>query len=91
MVSISDITTIKYWQTLYKTMVRAKEEIPKEFIIVDTCFTSLANIGKYIHETSKNLNHIHKDSNDILSVIITLVNGVNYGETVLFMEWLLMT
>ena len=37
--------TIKYWQNLGSTMDKVKEMIPKESIIVDTCFTSFATIG----------------------------------------------
>ena len=32
----------------------------------------------------KNLNHVHKDSKDLLSVIIILVTDVNGGETVFY-------
>ena len=45
MVSISDITTVKYWQNLVTSMDTAKEKIPKQCQIVDTCFMSLATIG----------------------------------------------
>ena len=45
MVSISDITTVKYWQNLGTLLDKVKEEIPKQYKIGDTCFTSLANIG----------------------------------------------
>ena len=44
-------------------------------------------IGKYwinfIHKKSKNINRVHKESKDLLSVIITLGTDVNVGETVL--------
>ena len=45
MVSISDITTIKYWQNLGSITDKAKENIPNQYIIGDTCFTPLATIG----------------------------------------------
>ena len=43
-VSISDTPTIKYWHTLERIMVNAKDNIPKECRIGDICFTSLATI-----------------------------------------------
>ena len=59
--SISDMPTIKYWQNLGMTTDKAKEMIPKECRIGDTCFTSLANIGGNLYTRhAKNLNHVHK-------------------------------
>ena len=47
-------------------------------------------IGNYwgwvIHKKSKNLKHVHKDSNYLISVITTLVTNVNDGETVFKIE-----
>ena len=75
--------TIKYWQDLGRTMDKAKEMIPKECRIVDTCFTSLATMGGNLYITNaKNINNIHKDSKDLLSVIIILGTYVNDGEIV---------
>ena len=46
-------------------------------------FYVIANYSRrFIHKTSKNLNRVHKDSNEILSVIITLVTDIHGGETV---------
>ena len=54
-------------------MDKTKENIPKEYRNGDTRFTLLANIGGNLFtRPPKNLNHIHKDSNDLLSVIIIL-------------------
>ena len=65
------------------TTDKTKEMIPKECIIGDTCFTSLETIGGNLYTRHlKNLNHVHKDSKDILSVIIILETYVNDGETV---------
>ena len=59
--------------------------IPKECRIGETCFTSLATIGGNLYTRHmKNLNHVHKDSKDLLSVIIILVTDVNGGETVFY-------
>ena len=57
--------------------------IPKEFRIGDTCFTSFATIGGNLYKRhANNLNRVHKDSKDILSVITILGTDVNGGETV---------
>ena len=68
--------TIKYWQDLGWTMDKAKEKIPKQCRIGDTCFTSLETIGGNLYTRhANNLNHVHKDSQDLLSVIIILGTG----------------
>ena len=83
MLSISDMTTLKYWQNLGSIMDKAKQRIPKQFRIVDTCFTSLETIGGNLFTRHpKNLNHLHKDSNNLLSVIIILGTNVNGGKIV---------
>ena len=52
-------------------MDKAKEKIPKQCRIGDTCFTSLATIGGNLFTRHpKNLNHVHKESNNLLSMII---------------------
>ena len=86
-VSINDMPTIKYWKVLESIMDKAKEMIPKECRIADTCFTSMANIGGNLYTRhSKNLDRVHKDSKDLLLVIIILVTDVNGGETFFLME-----
>ena len=83
-VSISDIPTIKYWKILGSTMDKAKQMIPKEFRIGDTCFTSFATIGGNLYTRhAKNINHVHKDSKYIMLVIIISRTYINGGETVL--------
>ena len=73
-------------------MDKAKENIPKQCRISDTCFTSLATIGGNLFTRHpKNLNRVHKDSNNILSAIIILGTNVHGGETVFMMERKLMT
>ena len=73
MVSISDMPAIKYWHNLGTFLDKAKEKIHEQFIIGDTCFMSLVTIGgDFFTIHSNNLNHVHEDSNDILSVIIIL-------------------
>ena len=83
MVSIIDTQTIKYWQNLAIIMDKSKENIPKYFRIGDTCFTSFANIGGDLYARHP-LTHVHRDSNDILSVIIILGTDVHSGETVFY-------
>ena len=86
-VSINYMPTIKYWKILGWTMEKAKQIIPKECRIGDTCFTSLATIGGHLYTIhAKNLNHVHKDSKDLLSVIIILGTDFNGGETVYMMK-----
>ena len=81
MVSISDMPTIKHWQKLVSIMNKAKEKIPKEYRIGDTCFTSFTAVGGNLFTRHlKNLNHVHKDSNNILSVIIILGKKVHGGK-----------
>ena len=83
MVSISDMPTIKYWKNLGSIMDKSKEKIPKQFIIGDTCFMSFADIGGNLFTRHpNNLSHVHKDSNNLLPVIIILGTYVHGGETV---------
>ena len=78
---------IKYLQNLERTMDKAKEMIPNECRIGDKWFTSLANIGGNLYTRHpKNLNHVHKDSKYLLSVIIILGTDVHGGETVFLMK-----
>ena len=64
-------------------MDKEKEMIPNECTIGDTCFTSLATIGGNLYTRyAKNLNHVHKDSKYLLSVIIILGTDVHGGEKV---------
>ena len=91
LVSIYVMPTIKYWKILGRTMEKAKEMIPKECRIGDTCFTSLETIGGNLFTRHpKNLNHVHKDSNDLLSVIIIFGTNVHSGDFCLWWienEW----
>ena len=81
-VSINDMPTIKYWQHLESIMDKAKDMIPKECRIGDTCFTSMATIGGNLYTRhAKNLNHVQKYSKDLLSVIIILGTNINGGAT----------
>ena len=59
--------TIKLWQHLGSTMDKSKEMIPKECKIGDTCFTSFATteVNLYTRHTN-NINHVHKDSKNLL-------------------------
>ena len=80
MVSISDMPIINYWQNLGSMMDKAKEKIPKQFRIGDTCFTLLAPIGVNLFTRhSNNINCVHKDSKYLLSVIIILGTNVHCG------------
>ena len=51
----------------------AKEILSSTRIIGGTIFTSIAVIGgRLFSNQHKNLNHVHKDSKDLVYVIITL-------------------
>ena len=81
----------KYWHNLGTFLDKAKEKIHEQFIIGDTCFMSLVTIGgDFFTIHSNNLNHVHEDSNDILSVIIILGTYFHGGKNNLI-EWLWMT
>ena len=85
MVSISDMPTIRYLQKLGIIMDEAKEKIPEQCRIDDTCFTLFATIGGNLFTRhSKNLKNVHRYSNNPLSVIIILGTDVNVGETVFY-------
>ena len=82
MVSISDFPTVQYWKNLGSLLDKAKKKIPKQYRIGDRCFMSLAKIGgNVLARHLKKRNHVQKDSNDFLSVIIILVTNVHGGET----------
>ena len=62
---------------------KAKEKIPNQCIIGDTCFMSLATIrGNLFTRHPRNPNHVHKYSSNLLSVIIILGTNVHGDETV---------
>ena len=62
-----------------------RENIHKQCIISDTCFTSLEIIGSNLFTRyPKNLNHVNRYSNDILSVIIILGTNLYGDETVFY-------
>ena len=64
-------------------MDEEKEKIPKDCRIGDTYFTLFATIGGNLYTRhANNLNHVHRNSKDLLSVIIILGTDVNVGETV---------
>ena len=75
--------TVQYRQYLGSLLDKSKEKTPKQFRIGDTYFTSLAMIGGNLFTRHlNNLNHVHKDSNNLLSVIIIWVTNIHGGKTV---------
>ena len=85
--SIRDMPIVQYWQNLGGMLDKSKENIPKQCRIFDTCFRSLATTGGNLFTRHpKNLNHVQKDSNNLLSVIIILGTNVHGEETVLSMD-----
>ena len=74
-----------YWLTLKQKLTTEKEKIPSRSGIGETCFTSMAVIGgKVFSNNPKNMSHVHKDTNDLLSVIITLGNNKIEGDSVFY-------
>ena len=60
-----------------RNITTAKEKIPSKFRIGETCFTFIAVIGgKLFSNHPQNMNHVHKDTMDLLSVILTLGNNI---------------
>ena len=60
----------------------AKEILPSTCRIGGTFFASMAVIGgKLYRNHPKNMNHVHKDTKDLVSVIITLGKNVSGGDT----------
>ena len=49
------------------------------------CFTSIVVIGGKIYSNNpKNMNNVHKDSNELVSVIINMVTNVRGGDKLLY-------
>ena len=72
-------------------MHNAKDRIPKQCRISGTCFTILVTIGGNLYmRHPKNIKHVHKNSNDLLEVIIILVTDAHEGETVFKIECIFM-
>ena len=48
-------------------------------------FTSMAVVGGKLYSNHpKNLNHVHKDSRDMVSIIITMGTNISGGDTVFY-------
>ena len=77
--------TKKYWLTSEKTLTTGKYKIPLTCSIGETCFTSISVIrGKLFSDNHKILNYVHKDTNYLLYVIITLVNNIRGWDTLFY-------
>ena len=64
---------------------KEKEIIPSTCRIGETIFTSMAvNGDKLYRNHPKNLNHMHKDVKDFVSVIIKLGKDIIGGDTVFY-------
>ena len=63
----------------------AKEILPSTCRIGGTFFASMAVIGgKLYRNHPNNMNHVHKDTKDLVSVIITLGKNISWGNTVFY-------
>ena len=87
---MSDDSRKKIWVNIghfEKKLEMAKEILLSTCIIREIIFTPMAVIGdKLYHNHSKNLNHVHKDTKDLVSVIITLSKSISGGDTVFYDE-----
>ena len=64
----------KYWKTLKYCFISAKEKIPSQYRIGKMIFSAISDIrGELYSNHPKNMNHVHKETKDLVSVIITLV------------------
>ena len=68
-----------------KHLQQWNKKIPSKCRIRETCFTSIAVIGgKLFSNKPKNMNSVHKDTKDLLYVMITLVTNISVGDTVIY-------
>ena len=75
----------QYWTNLKEKMENAKEILPPTCRIGETIFTSVDVIGGKLYSNHhKNMNHVHKDSRYLVSVIITLGKYISGGDTVFY-------
>ena len=64
---------------------KEKEILPSTCIIGETIFTSMGVIGvRLFSNHHKNMNHVHKDIKDLVSVIITLGENISGGEAMFY-------
>ena len=72
---------MKYWDRQRWDIIKAKEKPPQKCRFGNTCFTSLSVIGGKIYSPHPNhRNHVHKDHNDFLSLIIKFGTNVSGGD-----------
>ena len=63
----------QYWSHLKLILEKANEILPSTCRIGETIFISIDVIGGQLYRNHpRNLNYIHKDTKDLVSVIITL-------------------
>ena len=75
----------QYWSNLKLKLEKANEILPSTCRIGKTIFTSMAVIGGRLYcNHLKNLNNMHKDVRDLISVIITLGKDIIGGDTVFY-------
>ena len=68
-----------------KKPYNSKRKIPSKFRIGYKRLTSIAVIGgKLFSNHLKNMNHSHKDTKDLVSVIINLGTNISGGDTVFY-------
>ena len=81
---IEKIYISKYWTTLKKTG-EFKRNTTTNMQNWETVFTYIGVIGGKLYSNhSKKLNHVHKDSKDMVSIIITVGKYISGGDTVFY-------
>ena len=74
----------QYWSNLKEKLRRQKESY-HQHVELGKLFTSMASTGsKFFIDHNKNMNHGHKDSKSLVSVIITMGNNIRGGYIVFY-------
>ena len=72
------MTANKYWETLKYCLTETKEKIPSQCIIGKFLYIFIAVIGVKIYSNHpKNMNHVNKETKDLVSIIITLGTNIS--------------
>ena len=78
------MVTMKYWEHQKWNIATAQPKIPQKFKMGNIYFTSVAILGGKLHRSNPtNRNYVNKESNGLLSDIITLGTHVHGGDTIL--------
>jgi hypothetical protein len=65
---------------LFDVLLEAQKCIPQELRVCETVFTAMALVG----DCKDGFNHEHMDENDVISIFVTLGQGITGGRTLYF-------